>query len=116
MVISCWLRLRSGGVRYASPGIVKITGWLRRDGAGRLARWLKSHTPPPLSACCHPARCVALPALSVELPRRGGSARRPWARPLIRNHPELGAEVRTDDGATATAEPSPANQPVAICP
>src|ERR1700731_1105708 len=36
---------------------------------------------------------MALPALYVEPPRRGGSARRAWARHLLRNHPKLGAEA-----------------------
>src|SRR6516162_6668870 len=47
--------------------------------------------PPPLSAADYPARDLALPSLHPELPRRGGSARRAWARTLLRNGAALGA-------------------------
>jgi len=47
--------------------------------------------PPPLSAADYPARDLALPSLHPELPRRGGSARRARARPLLRNGAALGA-------------------------
>src|SRR3984893_567907 len=69
--------------------------------------------PPPLSAGCHPACCVAVPALHAQLSRRRGSPRRAWARHLLRNDPELGAEVRTGDRATATTASSSAERPMA---
>jgi ATPase inhibitor subunit zeta len=31
-------------VRLGLPGFVRLTGWLGSEVAGRLARWLKSHT------------------------------------------------------------------------
>src|SRR5260370_2224489 len=56
---------------------------------------------------CDPACRLALPALHAQLPRRRGSPRRARARPLLRNRPKLGAEVRTPDRSAAKAGPSP---------
>src|SRR4029077_10438163 len=67
----------------------------------------------PLSAGYHPARGLALPALYAQLSRRGGPSRRAWARHLLRNCPQLGAEVRTGDRAPAAASPSSREQPMA---
>ena len=61
--------------------------------------------PSPVSTGSHPACRLALPALHAQLPRRRGSPRRAWARYLLRNRPELGAEVRTGDRAAAAAGP-----------
>src|ERR1700739_3974854 len=53
------------------------------------------------------AKCgLALSALHAQLPRRRGSPCRAWARHLLRNRPELGAEVRTGDRAAVTGAPS----------
>src|SRR6516165_7086133 len=71
-------------------------------------------SPPPLSAADYPARDLALPSLHPELPRRGGSARRAWARPLLRNGAALGAEVRTCDRPTAAPTSPSAKQPMAF--
>ena len=65
----------------------------------------------PVSAGCHPACRVALLALHAQLPRRRGSPCRAWARHLVRNRPELGAQVRTGDCSSATtAASSPERQ------
>ena len=61
---------RGGFALAAHLGFVRLTGWLGSEVAGRLARWLKSHTAATASASCHPACCVALPALHAELSRR----------------------------------------------
>src|SRR6516164_3138493 len=71
-------------------------------------------SPPPLSAADYPARDLALPSLHPELPRRGGSARRAWARPLLRNGATLGAEVRPRDRPTAAPTSPSAKQPMAF--
>src|SRR5215471_15387306 len=42
------------------------------------------------------------------------SARRAWARYLLRNGPELGIEVRTGDRTAATAAPSPPERSMAL--
>src|SRR6267143_3666449 len=65
----------------------------------------------PVSAGCHPACRVALPAVHAQLPRRRGSPCRAWARHLLRNRPKLGAQVRTGDCPSATtAASSPERQ------
>src|SRR4029077_12124113 len=69
---------------------------------------------PPLSTADYPARDLALSPLHAELPRRGGSARRAWARPLLRNVATLGAEVRTFDRPTAAPGSPSAKQPLAF--
>src|SRR6516165_6633448 len=71
-------------------------------------------SPPPLSAADYAARDLALPSFHLELPRRGGSARRAWARPLLRNGAALGAEVRTCDRPTAAPVSPSAKQPMAF--
>src|SRR5438270_5056988 len=50
-------------------------------------------------------RAATLPALHPELSRRRGAACAAWARPLLRERPLLGIEIRTHDVAT----PSPAS-------
>jgi hypothetical protein len=89
-------------------GIVRMRG-----APGRLARWLKSYTADTAFRRLSSNSCLALPSLYVELPRRGGFARRAWARPLLRNRPELRAKIRSGDRATTTAAPPSAEQPVA---
>src|SRR3984893_12286515 len=70
-------------------------------------------SPPPLFPGDHPACGLALSALHAELSRRRGTPRRARARYLLRNRPVLGAEIRTDDRATATPSPSAAEQSLA---
>jgi hypothetical protein len=55
----------------ALRGIVRITGWPRRDVAGRLARWLKSHTavsafPRLSSSTLYGSTCLTLSVRDVE--------------------------------------------------
>src|SRR6516162_4493408 len=69
--------------------------------------------PPPLSAGDHPACGLALFALHFELSGRRGTPRRAGARHFLRNRPVLGAEIRTDDRATATPSPSAAERSLA---
>src|SRR5215207_4056913 len=70
-------------------------------------------SPAPVPADCDPARGLALPALHPELSRRRGAACAAWARPLLREHPQLGAEIWPDDRATAAATPSSAEPSLA---
>ena len=56
---------------------------------------------------------LALPALHAQLSRRGGSPRGARARRILRNRPELGAEVRTGDRATTATASSSAERPLA---
>src|SRR6516165_4996001 len=68
---------------------------------------------PPLSAADHPACGLALFALHLELPGRRGTPRRAGTRHFLRNRPVLGAEIRTDNCATATPSPSAAEHSLA---
>ena len=85
---------------------------LTEDIITMLAGW-RAIPPSPLSTGCHPACRVALPALHAELSRRRGSPGRAWARHLLRDRPELDAEVRTGDRATVASASSSAEQPMA---
>ena len=67
--------------------------------------------PSPLSAGYHPACGLALPALYAQLSRRGGPSRRAWARHLLRNRPQLGAEVRTGVVVNTMHEYPPQSHP-----
>src|SRR5260221_11624185 len=69
--------------------------------------------PATVPADCDPASGLALPALPPELSRRRGAACAAWARPLLREHPQLGSEIRPDDRATAAATPSSAERSLA---
>src|ERR1700730_10125155 len=71
-------------------------------------------SPASFSAGRHPARRMAAPSLHPKLSRCRGAACRAWARHLLRNCPELGAEVRTGDRSTTTAAPSSAKRSVAF--
>src|SRR5580704_1187018 len=50
---------------------------------------------PSVSAYDHPARRLALCAFHAQLSRRRRSARRAWARCVLRNGAAMGLEVRT---------------------
>src|SRR3712207_1314511 len=50
--------------------------------------------PPVVPARGHPARCLVVHALHAQLPGRRGPAGRAWPRPVLRDDPAPGAEVR----------------------
>ncbi len=52
-------------------------------GKDSISAWLCSPIAAPLSAADYPARDLALPPVHPELPRRGGSACRAWARGFL---------------------------------
>ena len=100
-------------IARSAAGFVRITRWPGREVAGRLNRWQKFHTSPPLSAGCHPARCMALPAFHAQLPRCRGTACRARARYLLRERAQLGTEIRADDCTAAAAGSSSAERSMA---
>jgi len=53
--------------------------------------------PASLATDRHPARRLAVPSFHPELSRCGGAACQAWARYLIRERSQLGAQIRTDD-------------------
>src|SRR6267154_111190 len=53
--------------------------------------------PASLSTDRHPARRLAVPSFHPELSRCVGAACQAWARYLIRERSQLGAQIRTDD-------------------
>src|SRR6478752_4565208 len=67
-----------------------VTAMVARSGlAGKMADD-DLVCPPPVSACDHPARRLALPAFHAQLSRRRRSARRAWARRVLRNGATVG--------------------------
>ncbi len=82
----------------------RAVGWLESEVASRLTgmmelsyrrhRFRRLSSGMPSGSTC---------ALHAQLPRRRGSPCRARARHLLRNCPELGAQVRTGDCAAATA-------------
>src|SRR6202040_1313817 len=63
-------------------------------------------SPASLSAGRHPARRVAVPSLHPKLSRCRGAACRAWARHLLRERSQLGAQIRTGDRSESAAVPS----------
>jgi hypothetical protein len=69
--------------------------------------------PPPVSACDHSARCLALSAFHAQPPRRRRPARRAWAGCLLRNGAAMGLEVRAGVRPRTSPSTPAANLPVA---
>ena len=63
-------------------------------------------SPASFSAGCHPARRVAVPSFHPKLSRCRGAACRAWARHLLRERSQLGAQIRTGDRSGSAAVPS----------
>src|SRR5882757_7983381 len=82
---------------------IRITGWLGREVAGGLARWLKSHT--AVTAFRRMSSSTLCGYLRFTLSYRDGSPRRVWARHILRDHPQLGSKVRIGRRATTPTAP-----------
>src|SRR6267154_4172425 len=70
-------------------------------------------SPASLSAGHHPARHLAVPSFHLELSRCRGAACRAWARHLLRERSQLGAQIRTDDRSQSAAVPPATERPMA---
>jgi hypothetical protein len=81
-------------------GIVRTT-WPWPPTGRRLRDVSDLVSPAPFPAECDSACGLALPALHPELSRCRGAACTACARPLLRERPELGAEIRPYDCSTA---------------
>src|ERR1700720_691008 len=80
----------------AAAGIVRTT-WPWPPTGRRLRDVSDPVSPAPFPADRDSACGLALPAFHPELSRCRGAACTAWARPLLREGPELGVEIRPDE-------------------